>query len=373
VPSKRGGLLGDTNSDELLQVLLGDGDVDTATAAGATSGHREADPTAEYDDAGTPVNKAAKREIAREWATGVAAGGGKPRVVQLQFAVLEVATGGFDEFNEIGEGGSCSVFTNRVFGVVVAIKRLNESAGESGAEQFAAECAILTGVLHPNICRLLAFSNDGPQHCLVLELCSGGSLESRLACEASGAGLPPPPLGWGRRIHIAKQIARALAFLHTRDPPILHRDVKTANVLLDAAGNAKVADFGISLSNVLADAGAGTHRTTKTIAGTKVYMPIEYIQSGHMSDRTDAYAFGVVLMELLTGRPPERAAETFAFEGPGVFARVGEIADRKAGKWPPAVLRVIGAGVAAKCLDHAPRHRATVKSVLPALEALPCA
>ena len=101
-------------------------------------------------------------------------------------------------------------------------------------------------------------------------------------------------------------------------------------------------------------------------------MPIEYLQSGHMSDRTDAYAFGVVLMELLTGLPPTLAGQTFTLEGPGVFDRVGQIADRKAGRWPPAVLRVI-ATVATRCLDHAPRQRATVKSVLPALEALPCA
>ena len=101
-------------------------------------------------------------------------------------------------------------------------------------------------------------------------------------------------------------------------------------------------------------------------------MPVEYFQSGHMSDRTDAYAFGVVLMELLTGLPPKLAGQTFTLEGPGVFDRVGQIADRKAGRWPPAVLRVI-ATVATRCLDHAPRQRATVKSVLPALEALPCA
>ena len=384
MPSKWGrGLLGGGGSGgELRQELLaGDGGADAAAASGAASGalalggggHREADPTAEYDDAGTPVNKAAKREIAREWATGVAAGGGQPRVVQLQFAVLEVATGGFDDFNEVGEGGSCSVFTGRVFGVAVAIKRLNDgSAGGRGADQFAAESAILTGVLHPSICRLLAFSNDGPKHCLVLELCSGGSLDSRLACKASGAGLAPAPLDWGSRIRIVQQIARALAFLHSRDPPILHRDVKTANVLLDAAGNAKVADFGISRSSVTGVAGGGTHRTTKAIIGTQAYMPIEYLQSGHMSDRTDAYAFGVVLMELLTGLPPTLAGQTFTLEGPGVFDRVGQIADRKAGRWPPAVLRVI-ATVATRCLDHAPRQRATVKSVLPALEALPCA
>ena len=90
--------------------------------------------------------------------------------------------------------------------------------------------------MHTNICSLYAFSTDGPQRCLVLELCTGGSLDKRLECSHQQAALT-----WQARVSIAVGVARALVYLHSQKPPLLHRDVKSANVLLDGAGNAKVA------------------------------------------------------------------------------------------------------------------------------------
>jgi serine/threonine protein kinase len=183
---------------------------------------------AEFDgDTGAPVNKTAKREMGREWATRAAADGGKPRVVQLQFSLLDGATDGFDELNEIGGGASCAVYRGQVFGALVAIKRLKEGSAEWEVKQFASEMALLIRVSHRSICRLFAFSTDGPQRCLVLELCTGGALDTRLSCRATGSQQPPAPLGWQQRVHIAFGVASALSYLHALTPQMIHRYAST--------------------------------------------------------------------------------------------------------------------------------------------------
>ena len=149
------------------------------------------------------------------------------------------ATHGFGDASQISGGASCAVFTGALFGLRVAVKRLTETADAWSAKQFQSVMDTLCAVSHECICRLFAYSVDGPRRCLVLELCTGGSLDVRLACARGEA-----PLQWDHRLRIAVAIGRALEHLHCLDPPLLHRDVKSANVLLDAAGNAKVADFG---------------------------------------------------------------------------------------------------------------------------------
>ena len=181
------------------------------------------------------------------------------------------------------QGALCAqVFTGHLFGLLVAVKQLKvllyssakiplycrsplmmclrvvvfqERPAASDDKQFTAEMELLCRVTHTSICRLFAFSTDGLQRCLVLELCTGGSLEDRIDCASAGAasagggggcggggggGRAYPPLQWDHRLRIAVAIAQALKHLHTLTPPMLHRDVKSANVLLDEAGNAKV-------------------------------------------------------------------------------------------------------------------------------------
>ena len=114
--------------------------------------------------------------------------------------------------------------------LLVAIKRLEEAA-EWQAEQFAAEMKLLSSVTHTSILRLVAFSTDGPQRCLVLELCFGGALNDRQSCRALAGRMSPPPLQWQHRVQlaIAIGIADALDHLHSRSPPMIHRDLKTPN------------------------------------------------------------------------------------------------------------------------------------------------
>jgi serine/threonine protein kinase len=116
-------------------------------------------------------------------------------------------------------------------------------------------------VSHPSICRLFAVSTDGAQRCLVLELCPGGPLDTRLKCKDG----KHPPLQWQHRLRIAHDIACAVEHLHSLTPPMLHRDLKTANVLLDASGNAKVADFG----TVREGAGVGKTHVSTAAVGTQ--------------------------------------------------------------------------------------------------------
>ena len=104
-------------------------------------------------------------------------------------------------------------------------------------------------VRHPNVCRLFAFSTDGPNRCLLLELCSGGALDTRLLCRAVSAGAAPPaPLQWRHRLRLALDIARALAHLHSQEPPILHRDMKVRQTLHE--GEARFAQGGANMSIV---------------------------------------------------------------------------------------------------------------------------
>jgi hypothetical protein len=184
---------------------------------------------AEYDETTQmPANVAAKKLVVLDWMSGA-----ESSVVNLPFAELDHATHGFDEFNELGKGASCYVYKGHLFGQAVAVKKLNEGASEWGTQQFESECALLTKVTHGNICRLLAFSTDGPCRCLVMEFCTGGALEDRLACKAPNGHMKPAPLQWQHRVQIALDVGLALEHLHSLQPPQIHRDLKSANVLLD--------------------------------------------------------------------------------------------------------------------------------------------
>jgi serine/threonine protein kinase len=223
---------------------------------------------AEFDmETGAPTNAAAQKLCMLQWRAG------EPDSVRdLPHGDIAAATGGFSPTNRLAGGGSCTVFQGSLYGLDVAVKQLHADADEWNNAQFEAEMQLLCTVTHENICCLLAFSTDGLQRCLVLELCTGGALDTRLACKAVGGGAAlPEPLAWQERLDIAVGIASALVHLHTRRPQLLHRDLKTANVLLDGAGKAKVADFGTVREGPTTQSGA-THILTQRRVGTRVYM-----------------------------------------------------------------------------------------------------
>nr|POF00881.1 putative lrr receptor-like serine/threonine-protein kinase [Quercus suber] len=204
------------------------------------------------------------------------------------------ATGNFSEERIIGKGGFGTVYRGVLpDGREVAVKKLQRE-GIEGEREFRAEMEVLSGNgfgwPHPNLVTLYGWCLDGTQKILVYEYMEGGSLEDLISDRIK--------LTWRRRIDVALDVARALMFLHHECyPAIVHRDVKASNVLLDKDGKARVTDFG--LARVV---DAGDSHVSTVVAGTIGYVAPEYGQTWHATTKGDVYSFGVLTMELATGR-----------------------------------------------------------------------
>ncbi|KAK9050857.1 hypothetical protein SSX86_030174 [Deinandra increscens subsp. villosa] len=213
----------------------------------------------------------------------------------FSFEELNTYTNNFTELNNIGTGGYGMVYRGSLpNGQLIAIKRAKHGSSQ-GALEFKTEIELLSRVHHKNLVNLIGFCFDKGEQMLVYEYIVNGTVKDSLSGR-SGIGLD-----WIRRLQIALGAAKGLQYLHDlADPPIIHRDVKTNNILLDESLVAKVADFGISKS--LGDANV-THVTTE-VKGTVGYMDPEYYMTQRLSEKSDVYSFGVVLLELITARNP---------------------------------------------------------------------
>ncbi|XP_010521415.1 PREDICTED: probable leucine-rich repeat receptor-like protein kinase At5g49770 [Tarenaya hassleriana] len=211
------------------------------------------------------------------------------------FEELKKYTDSFSDTNNIGIGGYGKVYRGILpSGEIIAIKRAQQGSLQGGLE-FKTEIELLSRVHHKNVVRLLGFCFDQGEQILVYEYIPNGSLRDSLS------GKSGISLDWTRRLKIALGAARGLAYLHElADPPIIHRDVKSNNILLDDTLTAKVADFG--LSKLVGDP-EKTHVTTQ-VKGTMGYLDPEYYMTQQLTEKSDVYSFGVVMLELLTGRQP---------------------------------------------------------------------
>ncbi|KAM0960679.1 hypothetical protein ACFX2I_025590 [Malus domestica] len=195
----------------------------------------------------------------------------------------------------IGRGGFGNVYHGFVDDTQVAVKMLSPTSGQ-GYQQFQAEVKLLIRVHHRNLTSLVGYCNEGTNMALIYEFMAYGSLDSHLLGENSNANV----LTWEGRLQIATDAAQGLEYLHNGcKPPIVHRDVKTTNILLAENFQAKLADFG--LSRIFPTDG-GTHMST-AVAGTPGYLDPEYHKTGWLNEKSDVYSFGVVLLEIITGRP----------------------------------------------------------------------
>ncbi|XP_020269695.1 LEAF RUST 10 DISEASE-RESISTANCE LOCUS RECEPTOR-LIKE PROTEIN KINASE-like 1.2 [Asparagus officinalis] len=213
----------------------------------------------------------------------------------FSYEELKEATDSFNESRELGDGGFGTVYKGELKdGRTVAVKRLFEK-NYRRLEQFMNEIEILSCLRHPNIVALYGCtSRHSRELLLVYEFISNGTLADHL----HGPLASKEAISWPIRISIAIQTADALAYLHSVEPQIIHRDVKTSNILLDKNFHVKVADFGLSRLFPL----DVTHASTAP-QGTPGYVDPEYHQCYQLTDRSDVYSFGVVLIELISSKP----------------------------------------------------------------------
>ncbi|KAK4477105.1 hypothetical protein RD792_016314 [Penstemon davidsonii] len=209
---------------------------------------------------------------------------------------LEIATNQFSVENVIGEGGYGIVYRGVLHdGSVIAVKNLLNNKGQAEKE-FKVEVEAIGKVKHKNLVGLIGYCADGAQRLLVYEYIDNGNLEQWLHGDVG----PVSPLTWEIRIKIAIGTARGLAYLHEGlEPKVVHRDVKSSNVLLDRKWNARVSDFG--LAKLL---GSEKSFVTTRVMGTFGYVSPDYASTGMLNEANDVYSFGVLLMEIITGRSP---------------------------------------------------------------------
>lgn len=209
---------------------------------------------------------------------------------------LEFATNRFSKENVIGEGGYGVVYRgNLINGTPVAVKKLLNNLGQAEKE-FRVEVEAIGHVRHKNLVRLLGYCIEGTHRMLVYEYVNNGNLEQWL----HGAMRHHGYLTWEARMKVLLGTAKALAYLHEAiEPKVVHRDIKSSNILLDDDFNAKISDFGLAKMLM-----AGKSHITTRVMGTFGYVAPEYANSGLLNEKSDVYSFGVVILEAITGRDP---------------------------------------------------------------------
>ncbi|KAJ3676634.1 hypothetical protein LUZ60_004046 [Juncus effusus] len=247
--------------------------------------------------------KRAQREINRNdpfasWATLGQESGDAPKLSGAKaftYDELKNYTNNFRQINIIGSGGYGKVYRGMLpNGQIVAIKRGKEGSMQGGLE-FKTEIELLSRVHHKNLVSLVGFCFEKGERMLVYEFISKGTLRDSLS---GSSGIQ---LDWGTRLRITLDSARGLAYLHDHaNPPIIHRDVKSTNILLDENLTAKVSDFGLSLFVMDTEIG----QVTMHVKGTLGYLDPEYYMTQQLTGKSDVYSFGVVMLEIVTGQPP---------------------------------------------------------------------
>ncbi|KAL5759571.1 hypothetical protein ACOSQ2_018409 [Xanthoceras sorbifolium] len=287
-------------------------------------------------------------------------------------SVLVAATCKFSVKNLIGQGGFGDVYVGflnfctmkaakRNGGLAIAVKKLR-SKSIQGHGEWQNEMTILGRLNHPNLVKLIGYCSEGEHRILVYEYVTKGSLEAHLFGECN------TELNWSRRIKIALGAARGLEYLHTYGSPIIHRDVKASNVLLDNDFNAKLSDFGLAKFGPIDK----SHLSTR-ILGTRGYIAPEYIATGHLTLKTDIYSFGVVLLEILSGTHAVKSdgvAATWAKPYLSNKLELHHVIDKKLEKSIRVEEAQEFAEIILKCLSLNPKSRPTMTEIVAGLEQL---
>ncbi|KAL7213352.1 hypothetical protein ACSBR2_015966 [Camellia fascicularis] len=214
--------------------------------------------------------------------------------LQFDLATIQVATNNFSDDNKIGEGGFGSVYKGILSnGQEIAVKRLSRNSGQ-GAEEFKNEVVLVAKLQHRNLVRLLEFCLEGEEKILIYEFVLNKSLDYFLFDPQE-----QEKLDWSKRYKIIGGIARGMLYLHEDSRlRIVHRDLKVSNVLLDGDMNAKISDFGMARIFGVDQTQGNTNR----VVGTYGYMSPEYAMHGQFSVKSDVFSFGVLVLEIISGK-----------------------------------------------------------------------
>ncbi|XP_047981324.1 calmodulin-binding receptor-like cytoplasmic kinase 2 [Salvia hispanica] len=219
----------------------------------------------------------------------------------MKFTIQEIlkATKNFSPTLKIGQGGFGTVYKGHLEdGTIVAIKRAKKIAYDKhlGAE-FESEVRTLAQVEHQNLVRCYGYLVHEDERILVVEYVANGTLREHLDCVSGNV------LNFAARLDVAIDVAHAVTYLHMyTDHPIIHRDIKSSNILLTENLRAKVADFGFA--RLAADSEMGATHVSTQVKGTAGYLDPEYLKTYQLTEKSDVYSFGVLLVELITGRRP---------------------------------------------------------------------
>ncbi|KAK9079519.1 hypothetical protein SSX86_001191 [Deinandra increscens subsp. villosa] len=293
----------------------------------------------------------------------------KPSVSVMDYTLLKTATNNFQESEILGSGGFGCVYKAQLGdNLFAAVKKLDNHSPDAFKE-FQTEVDILSKVHHPNIITLLGYCVHDDTRLLVYELMQNGSLDTQLHGPSCGSNLT-----WYCRMKIALDTARwyllGLEYLHEHcKQAVIHRDLKSSNILLDSRFNAKLSDFGLAVMD-------GANKNIK-LSGTLGYVAPEYLLDGKLTDKSDVYAFGVVLLELLLRRRPVEKQKQPPSECQSLVTwAMPQLTDRS--KIPGIIDPVIKdtmdlkhlyqvAAVAVLCLQPEPSYRPLITDVLHSL------
>ncbi|XP_073064553.1 serine/threonine-protein kinase RIPK-like [Primulina eburnea] len=288
---------------------------------------------------------------------------------------LDLITNHFSSSNFIGEGGFGPVHKGFIDDKCrpglkaqpVAVKLLDLD-GQQGHKEWLTEVVLLGQLRHPNLVRLIGYCCEDEHRLLVYEYMARGNLENQLFRRYTSS------LSWLTRIKIAVGAAKGLAFLHGEEKPVIYRDFKTSNILLDTDYTAKLSDFGLAKDGPEGD---DTHVSTR-VMGTHGYAAPEYVMTGHLTTMNDVYSFGVVLLEILTGKramdkkrhPREQNLVEWAKPYMQDHHKINRLMDpRLEGQYSTQGVKKIAA-LAHRCLNHKPKSRPNMNHVVKILESV---
>lgn len=293
------------------------------------------------------------------------------KIQEFHYSDLEAATNGFSDRKLLGKGSHGYVYKAVVHGRPVAVKRpsrshhhgvvprpVSSSAPLEITNEVDNEIDILSKIQSPRLVNLVGFTNDSRDRLLVVEFMSNGTLYDVLHSS-------PRTPNWGRRIRLVLQTAKAIDTLHSSTPPVIHRDIKSANVLIDRSYNARLGDFGLALRGHVDD-----YRLRSTPpAGTMGYLDPCYVTPDNLSTKTDVFSFGILLLEIISGRkaiditysPPSIVDWAIPLIKKGKL--LGVYDPRIAPPKDPVVRKQL-AVIAAKCVRSCRERRPSMKEVV---------